>query len=415
MARRLIERLSARAVMTLTLPGRHADGGNLYLSIGKNGSRKWSFLYRERGTGRLREMGLGPAPGPRKAGLPLRDARSKATDARRLIYNGIDPLADKRAKTIASATMTFGELSDQLIDAISPGFKSAVHIAQWKSTLKEYAAPLRPMAIRKIDTEDVLCVLKPIWDTKHETASRLRGRIERILDAASAKGLRSGDNPARWRGHLKELLSKRKKLQRGHHGALKYQDMPEFMHKLRERKSISALALEFTILVAGRTGEVISARFNEFDLAQRVWTVPPERMKAGREHRVPLCDRAMEIMKSLAVDGIQMKPDAFVFPGRKKNTPLSNMAMLELLRDIQGKGATVHGFRSTFKDWASESTMHENMVTEMALAHTIGSDVEAAYRRGDLFTKRKALMDDWQKFVSDEMGNVLPMARKSAH
>lgn len=253
MANRTIERLSARQAATITKPGRHADGGNLYLSISNEGWRRWTFLYRDRGTGRLREMGLGPAIGPKRAGLSLADARRKAAQARQLLYNGTDPLADKKsvkeATTLARRqAKTFGEFADEFIDSIASGFKSAVHLAQWRSTMAQYAAALRPMAVKDIKTDDILRVVRPIWETKQETASRVRQRIERILDAARAQGLRSGDNPAAWRGNLKELMANPKATKRAHHAAVPYDDMPAFVAELRKRNSISALALEFTIL-----------------------------------------------------------------------------------------------------------------------------------------------------------------------
>ena len=403
MAKREMHRLSARHVMALSMVGRHADGGNLYLSVSKTG-RRWVFLYRARGTGRLREMGLGPAPGPKKPGLSLRDARAKAAEARRLLFHGTDPLTDKRSK---AGTKTFGEFADELVSNISSGFRNVKHREQWSSTLKTHAASLRPKLLKDIGTEDVLEVLRPIWETRHETASRVRGRIERVLDAARAKGLRSGENPARWRGHLKELLSKRKTLTRGHHGALPFAEMPDFMGELRARKSVSALALEFTILTAVRTSEAVGANWSEIDLDKNIWTIPANRIKAGKEHRVPLTTRAVEILCAL-----QPQTEGFVFPGQKRGKSLSNMAMLELVRSMRGRGVTTHGFRSSFKDWAAETTAHENIVTEMALAHAVESKVESAYRRGDLFQKRQSLMDDWARFLSSETGKVISIGRK---
>ena len=405
MAAREMHRLSARKVATLSTVGRHADGGNLYLSVSRNGGRRWVFLYRTRGTGRLREMGLGPAPGPKKPGLSLQDARVKAAEARRLLFNGADPLTDKRSK---AGSKTFGEFADELVSNIASGFRNAKHREQWGSTLKIHAAPLRPKLLKDIGTEDVLEVLRPIWETRHETASRVRGRIERVLDAARAKGLRSGENPARWRGHLKELLSKRKTLTRGHHRALPYSEMPSFIAELRDRKSVSAMALEFTILCAVRTSETIGAKWTEIDLDRKTWKIPANRIKAGKEHRVPLTPRALAILEALNIQS-----DGFVFPGQKSGKPLSNMAMLELLRTMRGRGFTVHGMRSSFKDWAAETTTHENTVTEMALAHAIGQKVEAAYRRGDLFAKRQILMDDWSRFLSGEIAKVLSIRRQS--
>ena len=404
MGSREIHRLSAREAQTISERGRHSDGGNLYLSVSPTG-RRWVFLYRERGSSRLREMGLGPAPGPKKAGLSLHDARAKAADARRLLLNGTDPISDKRSKM---GTKTFGEFADDLLDDISSGFRNLKHQEQWKSTLKTHAASLRPKLLKDISTEDVLQVLRPIWETRHETASRVRGRIERVLDAARAKGLRTGENPARWRGHLKELLSKRKTLTRGHHGALPYAELPDFMAELRDRNSVSALALEFTILTAARTSEAIGAKWEEIDFDSTVWTIPANRIKAGKEHRVPLTSRAVAILKVL-----NPQPSGFVFPGQKRGKPLSNMAMLELLRSIRGHGITTHGFRSSFKDWAADTTNHDNIVTEMALAHAIGTKVERAYRRGDLFQRRKSLMEDWEQYLSGETGKVIPIKRKT--
>jgi len=407
MAHRQIERLSARQVATLTQPGRHADGGNLYLSISGEGWRRWTFLYRERGTGRLREMGLGPAIGPKRAGLSLADARRKAAQARQLLYTGTDPLDDKKAAKEAAElarrqAKTFGEFADQFIDSIASGFKSAVHLAQWKSTLKEYAGALRPMALKDIKTDDVLQVIRPIWETKQETASRVRQRIERILDAAKAQGLRSGDNPAAWRGNLKELLANKKRVQRVHHAAVPYDDMPEFMVELRKRNSISALALEFTILTVARTGETVGAEWPEFDLDKKVWTVPAERMKAGRPHQVPLPDRAVEILEALQVPGVA--PTGFVFPGAKRGSALSNMAMLECLRDLRGRGATVHGFRSTFRDWAGDKTKFPRDVAEAALAHALRDKTEAAYRRSSALERRRELMENWSAYLRNGQG-----------
>jgi integrase len=402
MANRTIERLSARQAATITKPGRHADGGNLYLSISNEGWRRWTFLYRDRGTGRLREMGLGPAIGPKRAGLSLADARRKAAQARQLLYNGTDPLAAK--KSVKEATdlarrqaKTFGEFADEFIDSIASGFKSAVHLAQWRSTMAQYAAALRPMAVKDIKTDDILKVIRPIWETKQETASRVRQRIERILDAARAQGLRSGDNPAAWRGNLKELMANPKASKRAHHAAVPYDDMPAFVGELRKRNSISALALEFTILCAARTAETLGADWSEVDLGKKLWTVPDARMKAGRPHQVPLSGRAVDILKSLTTPGVQ--PTGFVFVGQKPGTPLSNMAMLECLRDLRGRGATVHGFRSSFRDWAGDKTDYPRDIAEAALAHVLKDKTEAAYRRSTALEQRRAMMNDWANYL----------------
>jgi integrase len=310
---------------------------------------------------------------------------------------GQDPI---HAKRVERGALTFGEFADQLLaDTIGPGLKNEKHLDQWKMTLREYAAPLRPLPLAKITTDDVLGVLKPIWQTKNETASRLRGRIERILDAAKAKGLRTGDNPARWRGHLKELLPKRQRLARGHHAAIKYEDMPAFMATLRTKKSIPGRALEFTVLTAARTGETIGTTWGEIDLDAKLWSVPASRMKAKREHEVPLSDRALEILRSVRPQG-EINSDAPVFPsGDKLTKPLSNMAMLKLLSDMQGKGVTVHGFRSSFRDWAGDETSFPRDVVEAALAHVIENKTEAAYRRGTALAKRRELMDAWAMFL----------------
>lgn len=395
MPSRNLHRLSAAEVRTKKKIGRHADGGNLYLSISENGGRRWVFMYQR--DGRQRELGLGPAEGAKKPGVSLQAARARAAEARTLLQTGHDPI---HAKRVERGALTFGEFSDQLLDdTIGPGLKNEKHLDQWKMTLREYAAPLRPLPVAKITTDDVLGVLKPIWQTKNETASRLRGRIERILDAAKAKGLRTGDNPARWRGHLKELLPKRQRLARGHHAAIKYEDMPAFMAKLRTKKSISGRALEFTILTAARTGETIGATWGEIDLDAKLWTVPAGRMKAKREHEVPLSDRALEILRSARPQG-EVTPDAPVFPtGDKVTKPLSNMAMLKLLTDMQGKGVTVHGFRSSFRDWAGDETNFPRDVVEAALAHVIENKTEAAYRRSTALAKRRELMDAWATFL----------------
>jgi integrase len=284
-----------------------------------------------------------------------------------------------------------------------PSWRNAKHAAQWEMTLREYAAPLRPLSVDKIVTDNVLSVLKPIWSIKPETASRLRGRIERVLDAAKAQGLRSGENPARWRGHLDQLLPKRQQLTRGHHAAMNYGGLAAFMANLRGREGTAARALEFAILTAARSGEVLGACWDEFDLERAVWTVPASRMKAGREHRVPLSKSALKILKALQ----QVRAGGFLFLGQKLSTTgaetgtrLSDMALEMVLRRMGIKNATVHGFRSSFRDWAAETTNFPNEVCEAALAHVIGNKAEAAYRRGDLFNKRRKLMEAWADYCA---------------
>jgi integrase len=389
---RKINRLNARAVATITKYGRHADGGGLYLSLSPNGGRRWVFLYRWHG--KPTEIGFGSA-----RDVTLARARELAGQARAKLAEGITP---KDARRPSSAT--FGECADRLIEAMRPSWRNRKHVAQWEMTLREYAAPIRGLPVDKITTDDVLSVLKPLWNEKPETGSRLRGRIERVLDAAKAQGLRSGENPARWRGHLNQLLPKRQRLTRGHYAAMSYTDVPAFMADLRAREATAALALEFAILTVARSGEVLGARWVEFDLDGAVWTVPASRMKGGREHRVPLSRRALKIIKTMH----EHRDGEFVFPGQKAGRPLSVMALGTVLHRMKVEDVTVHGFRSTFRDWAAECTNFPNEVCEAALAHVIENKAEAAYRRGDLFDKRRKLMEAWATYcATPKVGKVV--------
>ncbi len=391
-----MNRLNARAAATLTKRGRHADGGGLYLSVSDTGNKSWLFLFTIRG--RRREMGLGPL-----RDVPLARARDLASEARRQVQAGIDPIA---ARDVPQA-MTFGEAADAYIAAHEQSWKNEKHRYQWRSTLNNEAASLRSMLVSSIGTEDVLKVLQPIWAKKSETASRLRGRIETILDWAKVKGQRSGENPARWKGHLDHLLPERKRLARGHHAALAIDDVPAFVRRLRAIDGIAPRALEFLILTAARTNEVIGARWEEFDLAGRVWLVPGERMKAGRDHKVPLSTAALTVLATMA----KLPMATHVFPGRRKGEALSNEAMRMLMRRM-GSDVTPHGFRSSFRDWTSERTNFPREVAEMALAHTISDKVEAAYRRGDLFAKRMKMMETWAAFVEPrDTGDVVRLHR----
>jgi integrase len=393
---RKINRLNARRVATITKYGRHADGGGLYLSISPNGGRRWVFLYRWHG--KPTEIGFGSA-----RDVTLLRARELAGQARAKLAENINP---KNARKPPNGA-TFGECADRVIEAMRPSWRNGKHAAQWEMTLREYAAPLRRLPADKITTDDVFSVLKPLWNEKPETASRLRGRIERVLDAAKAQGLRSGENPARWRGHLDQLLPKRQRLTRGHHPAMPYADVPAFIATLRKREGTAARALEFGILTAGRSGEVLGARWEEFDLDGAVWTVPATRMKAGKEHRVPLAPRALKVVKDIAALSAK-----FVFPGGKLGRPLSAKALAKALRRMKVENATVHGFRSAFRDWAAECTNFTNEVCEAALAHVIENKVEAAYRRGDLFEKRRKLMDAWATYcAAPTTGKVVAFRR----
>jgi integrase len=377
--------LTARKVETAK-PGKYGDGDNLYLVVSKTGARKWVLRFTWRG--RPKEMGLGSA-----ANVSLADARDRAATARRKIAQGINPI---EARKRASGIPTFGDMADDVCQSLSEGFRNEKHKAQWKSTLENYAAPLRAKPVDTVGTDDVLAVLKPIWIAKAETASRVRGRIEKVLDAAKAKGLRDGENPARWRGHLDHLLPRRSKLARRHHAAMPYEDVAGFIEKLRKREATAALALELCILTAARSGEILRMQWSEIDFDKQVWTVPANRMKAGREHRVPLSPRAVAILRQLE----ELKAGEFVFPGQARNKPLSSMAIEMMLRRMNIQDATVHGFRSSFRDWAGNVSNFPREVVETALAHVIGDKTEQAYRRSDALEKRRKLMDQWAAYCS---------------
>lgn len=390
---RTLNRLTDRFVRTVTAPGRYADGGNLYLSLSAAGARRWVFLYKL--DGRQREAGLGSV-----RDVSLKEARMKADSMRRSLAEGLDPLEVKKAQ-VPPRTPTFGEFADQLVDDIEFGFTNEKHRYQWRQTLgPSYCASLRGKLVDAITTEDVLGVLRPHWQTKQETASRLRGRIERVLDAARAKGLRSGENPARWRGNLRELLPARTKLQRGHQPAMPYQEVPAFMARLRAREAVSALALEFPILTAARSGEVLGATWDEIDKSTKLWTIPAYRMKAKRQHRVPLSEPAMAVLDRMAMLRSTDQSSGFLFNNGDPTKPLSNMAFAQLLKRMGETGFVPHGFRSSFRDWCGEKTDWPAEVAEAALAHVVGSSVVQAYRRGDALEKRRSLMNDWASYIS---------------
>ena len=385
-------KLTARKVETAK-QGKYSDGGNLYLIVSETGARKW--VLRFTWLGRAKEMGLGTP-----ASVPLADAREKASGARLKIARGLNPIEERKRD---GGIPIFGEMADDVRQALSAGFRNEKHKAQWKSTLDVYAAPLRAKPVDTITTDDVLAVLKPIWTTKAETASRVRGRIEKVLDAAKAKGFREGENPARWRGHLDHLLPRPSKLARGHHAAMSYEEVAAFLAQLRKREATSAQALELCILTAARSGEILGMRWQEIDLAKKIWTVPADRMKAGREHRVPLSARAVAILRQLE----KLKTGDFVFAGQARNKPLSNMAMEMVLRRMKIEGVTVHGFRSSFRDWAGNVSNFPREITETALAHVVGNKAEQAYRRGDALEKRRKLMDAWASYCEPEKAGKL--------
>lgn len=375
-------------------PGLYGDGNGLYLQVSPAKTKSWIFRYMV--AGRARKMGLGSV-----ARISLADARKKAQAASSAIVDGVDPIdarkAQKGSRALAAAkAITFRQCAEGYLKANVDGWKNEKHRAQWTSTLSLYAYPVfGDLPVAAIDTGLVLKVLEPMWSTKPETASRLRGRIETILNWAKVREYRQGDNPARWRGHLDGVLPKRSKIAKvQHHAALPYAELPAFVSELQGREGISARALEFTVLTASRTGEVVGARWSEIDFDSNSWNIPAARMKAGREHRVPLSPRVVEILKALP------REDEFVFPGGKKaGKPLSSRIMLKLMGKMR-PGLTVHGFRSSFRDWAEEQTAYPDAVKEMALAHAIGNKVEAAYRRGDLFERRAKMMADWATFCT---------------
>ncbi len=378
--------------------GRYSDGGGLYLKVTPTGTKFWVFMWSK--DDRRREMGFGAYPS-----IGLATAREFAEEYRRQVAVGLDPIVEKRK----DSEPTFGECADKYLATIDSEFRNDKHRAQWKMTLTVYCEQMRKRKVSKITTDDVLHVLTPIWQEKRETASRLRGRIERVLDFAKVKGWRTGENPALWRGHLKGALpSESKSLTRGHHAAMPYNELPDFLPRVRSAEAMAARALEFLILTAGRSGEVLGATWDEFDLEEAIWTVPAKRMKAGKEHRVPLVKAAVEILRPLC----EARVSDYVFPGQKPKKPLSNMSMEMLLRRMK-VDVTVHGFRSSFRDWAGDRTTFPREIAEAALAHKIGDAVEQAYRRSDAIEKRKKLMKAWADYIaSPSKGNVLEFAKK---
>lgn len=414
---RPIGKLTAVAVRNAARRGYYNDGGGLYLQVSSSGAKSWVFRYRV--AGKLHEMGLGPLHT-----VGLAEARTRARQCREHRLDGLDPLTIRKAARLqarldAAKTMTFRQCAEAYIGAHKAGWKNPKHASQWPNTLSTYVYPIfGDVPVHVVDVGLVTQVLEQnasdqdapavsLWARKPETASRIRGRIESILDWAKVRGYRDGENPARWRGHLDQVLPKKSKMAKAaraakgrgdHHPAMPFSEIPEFMVRLRGPHGVAARALEFTILTAKRTDEVIGSRRREFDLVTRVWTVPAGRMKGEREHRVPLSDAAMAVLAPLAGAA---EPDWFIFPGAKAGRALSNMAMLKLLQERMGRrDCTVHGFRSSFRDWAAECTSFPAEVAEMALAHVVDDKTEAAYLRSDLFQKRRQLSDAWSKFCT---------------
>nr|WP_166180896.1 site-specific integrase [Altererythrobacter segetis] len=409
MPRKLSNALTPMAVKNAK-PGRHADGGGLHLLVKETGARSWVYRFMLRG--KSRDIGLGAAG---SGGISLADARDLASALRLKVKAGIDPLEERQreaagavaaAQAAEIAGITFKAVAKAYIAANEASWRNDKHRQQWRNTLASYVYPVMgDLPVAEISTSHVLQILEPIWQDKPETASRIRGRIETVLDAAKARGYREGENPARWRGHIAQILPARSRLTRGHHKAMPYAAIPAFVDALRARDATAARALEFAILTATRTSEMLGATWAEVDLDKAIWTIPAARMKAGKEHRVPLSPRAVEILEN-----VKPLSKASLFPA-DKGGKLSTMAMSMLLRRMK-LDCTVHGFRSGFRDWAAECTAYAHEVCEMALAHVIGNKSEAAYRRGDMFDKRRRLMTDWATYCASGVAagaNVSPI------
>lgn len=406
---RAINRLSARQVATLTQPGRHADGNRLYLSVGTEGQRRWVYLFTWQG--RAVEMGLGSVKD-----VTLAHARTKARDAGALLADGVNPLEFRRKR---APTLTFGQFADAWLSDIRSGFRAEKHYAFYERVVSKYLAALRPKQISDICTEDVLDILKPMWSTdfdrggKMETASRTRGILERILDAARVKGFRTGENPARWKGHLKHLLPPRRKLTKGHFAAVPYRDMPDLMAAVRAAEGVAPRALEFATLCGVRTGDIIGMRWGEVDLEHALWTVPKERIKGQRgHHSVPLSPRAVEILRIMLDMRLGAGAASFVFPGTKADGGLSDAAMRAVLRRL-GRSETVHGMRSALRDWAGNETTFPRELAEEVLAHVVGNEVEQAYRRSEAVSKRRALLVAWANYL-EGLDNVVQLNMEHA-
>lgn len=394
-----LNRLTAKQVKDASGKGRIADGGGLWLQVSEAGAKSWLFVYRW--DGKRPELGLGAYPA-----VSLADARRRAEEARACL--AAKPKRDPKALLKAEVppeAQTFGAFTESFLDGVLDDFRNPKHRQQWRNTLETYGAAIWKKDIAAIETRHVLEVLQPIWSKKRETARRVRGRIERILDAAKAQGLRSGENPARWRGHLSAILPDNRK-DRRHHAAMPFDDVGAFMKILAGRDDLASKALRFIVLTGARSGEARGATWAEIDFAARVWTIPGERMKAGRPHRVPLSAEAVEILEGLKSHRL----DGFVFPGQGKADFISEAAIRKLLSRLKIEGVTIHGFRSSFRDWAGERTQFPREVAEQALAHRVGDETERAYRRGDALEKRRQLMQAWADFCSGKDGaRVVPL------
>ena len=410
---KLIKRLSAIKVSKANKRGWYADGEGLYLQVSATGSKSW--VYRYKNAGKERWHGLGQYADDNS----LEDARSAAGACRKLRREGIDPIEYKRQQVADrmledAKTITFKKCAKLYIESHKSGWKNSKHVSQWINTLNTYAYPfIGDIPVQKIDVSLVMKVIEPIWHEKTETASRVRQRIEKVLDWAKVRQYRTGDNPAMWRGHIENLLPKRSKVQKVQHfKALPYKEVPEYFITLRKVKTITAKALAFIILTATRNNEVREAKWSEIDIDAGIWIIPEERMKAEREHRVPLTHECLDILE----EAKKFKVNDYIFPGLRKNKPLSNQALLKLLKNDHPT-LTVHGFRSSFRDWCAEMTAYPREVAEAALAHSLSNATEAAYQRGDLFVKRSKLMNAWSDYCTTDKqaGDVIPLKKKRAN
>jgi len=394
-----VGKLNSKQVENLAEAGTYDDGDGLRLIVKASGSKSWVFRYQFQG--KRRDMGLGGFPA-----ITLKAARLAVADQRRLMSAGIDPMTardaererQQEAQRREAQRVTFKQEAAGYIATHRAGWKNAKHAQQWENTLATYAMPIiGHLSPAEISTAHVMDILRPIWAEKTETASRVRNRIELVLDAAKAQGLRDGENPARWRGHLDKLLPKRAMVQmRVHHAALPWPKLPAFMIDLAKHDGLTYRAICLTILTACRTSEVLEATWSEIDLESRTWPIPASRMKGHKEHRVPLSEATLDVLASLP----RIEGSPYLFPGARQGRPLSNMAMLMGLRRMGFGDLTMHGFRSTFRDWAAEKTHYPREVCELALAHTVATGAEAAYWRGDVFEKRRALMADWAAYTT---------------
>lgn len=404
-------KLKPLAVDKLKKAGLHGDGAGLWLKVTEAGSKSWILRYTS--GGRERWMGLGPYPD-----VSVAEAREKAAELRKQVRAGIDPLDEKHeqraiSRAATARSVTFDWCAEQFIDAHKAGWRNPKHVDQWRNTIATYASPIiGKLSVDKVDTAHIMRIMEKdaLWTQKNETASRLRGRLENVMDWATVRKYRAGDNPARWKGHLDKLLPAKSKVQKNeHHAALPWPEIGTFMEAMRKVEGMGALALEFAILTAARSGEVRGATWTEIDIDSGMWIVPAERMKAKREHRVPLSKQALAVLTKAGTK------EGLIFPGMKKETALSDMSLSAVLKRMARSDLTVHGFRSTFRDWCAESTNYPRDMAEMALAHTVGDKVEAAYRRGDMLDKRRHMMQAWADFCDKKItGEVIPMRSNTA-